>query len=165
MKKIYLILLGIALITSCGETKKVTVTTTEDDTTETVVNEYFGDTISAEGAINMNELTEMLATNDSVIVTLTSEVKSVCKKKGCWMTMQMNDSIDMRVRFKDYGFFVPLNCENKKVTVQGIAKKDIITVEMRKHYEEDAGKSQDEIDAITEPEIEYSFLATGVILN
>jgi len=164
MKKIALIILGTALLFSCGETTKDTKST-EKETIETSTKEYFGDTISTDGAIDMNALTAMLATNDSAIVTLTGEINAVCQKKGCWMTMPMNDSVDMRVRFVDYGFFVPLNCENRKATIQGVAKRDVITVAMLKHYAEDAEESQEEIDKITEPETEYSFLATGVVLD
>jgi hypothetical protein len=37
-------------------------------------------------------------------------------------------------------------------------------VEELKHLAEDAGKSKEEIEAITEPKEELKFLATGVLL-
>ena len=36
---------------------------------------------------------------------------------------------------------------------------------MLKHYAEDAGKSQKEIDKITKPEYKISFIADGVIIK
>jgi hypothetical protein len=36
---------------------------------------------------------------------------------------------------------------------------------MLKHMAEDEGKSQEEIDAITEPKMEYTFVAGGVIIK
>ena len=161
MKKIFLILIGTAFLASCGTETTSTINTEET----TVVNEYFGDTISADNAVSMDEVVAMLESNDSAIVTLKSTVNAVCKKKGCWMTMPIDESVNMRVKFKDYGFFVPLNCEDKNAIVKGIARKEVITVETLKHYAEDAGDSQKDIDAITESEVEYSFLADGVILN
>ena len=46
--------------------------------------------------------------------------------------------------------------------MEGVAKLDTVEVDVLKHYAEDAGKSQDEIDAITEPEIKLAFEAVGV---
>jgi hypothetical protein len=39
------------------------------------------------------------------------------------------------------------------------------SVEELRHYAEDAGKSQEEIEAITEPKKTYSFVADGVLLK
>ena len=38
------------------------------------------------------------------------------------------------------------------------------SVEELKHYAEDAKKSQDEIDAITEPKTEIRFMASGMVV-
>ena len=70
------------------------------------------------------------------------------------------------VRFLDYGFFVPTEgAEGKRTVVQGQAFYDTLTVPMLKHYAEDAGKSQEDIDAITEPELRLAFTATGVMIE
>jgi hypothetical protein len=49
--------------------------------------------------------------------------------------------------------------------MQGIAKKDTISVDLLRHYAEDANKSIQEIEKITQPEYKISFLANGVIIN
>lgn len=166
MKKIGIILGLAALIVSCSNTEEKETITGEGNTTETpkdVIKR--GDEFSTEGAISTQDLAKLLETQDSAVVVLKGTVNAVCKKKGCWMTMPMNDEADLRVRFKDYAFFVPLNCEEKTAFVQGVAKKNIISVDELKHYAEDNGQPKEEIDAITQPEVEYSFLANGVVLE
>jgi len=70
------------------------------------------------------------------------------------------------VRFQDYGFFVPTEgAEGKRTVIQGEAFYDTLTVAMLQHYAEDAGKSADEIAAITEPELRLAFTATGVMIE
>ena len=72
----------------------------------------------------------------------------------------------MHVTFKDYGFFVPKEgMEDKEAIFEGIAFVDTLSVDMLRHYAEDEGKSQEEIDAITEPELAYTFEAIGVIID
>ncbi len=72
----------------------------------------------------------------------------------------------MLVRFLDYGFFMPLDAAGRTAIIEGLAKVDTLSVEWLKHQKEDASASQEEIDAITEPEISYTIEeATGVILK
>lgn len=169
MKKIVLIFSG-ALLLSCGESKDKEVSgqvNEENIIEETTVTEAYkrGEEFSMDKAITTNELASMLESQDSAVVTLKGTINAVCKKKGCWMTMPIDNETDLRVRFKDYAFFVPLNCEEQTAYVQGVAKKDVISVEELKHYAEDNGEPQETINAITEPETEYSFLANGVVVE
>jgi hypothetical protein len=48
--------------------------------------------------------------------------------------------------------------------MEGIARYEVTSIEDLKHFAEDAGKSQAEIDSITEPDKELVFEASGVIL-
>jgi hypothetical protein len=89
-------------------------------------------------------------------------IKEVCSKKGCWMTMHLPDNKEMRITFKDYGFFVPKNAQNYPVIIEGIASKKLIDVETLRHYAEDAGSSVEEIENIVGPKEEYEFVATAV---
>ena len=47
---------------------------------------------------------------------------------------------------------------------QGDLFLDTVTVEMLKHFAEDAGKSEEEIAQITEPSYDMGFTADGVII-
>ena len=102
---------------------------------------------------------------DTLAVQFKSKIKDVCKKKGCWMAMDLANEKESFVRFKDYGFFVPLNADNSNAIVTGRAYLDVITVDELKHYAKDGGKSEEEISKITEPKITYAFQADGVLIE
>jgi hypothetical protein len=128
----------------------------------------FGDTITPNGAITAQEMFERyqkLKEGDTIDVKFRATIYSVCQKKGCWMNVDLNDEYVAFVRFKDYGFFMPFNAAESEAIINGKAFISVISVDELKHYAEDEGQSQEEIDAITEPEITYSFLADGVLIK
>jgi len=59
-------------------------------------------------------------------------------------------------------FFVPMDIENKEVTVHGKAFLAEVGVEEQRHLAEDAGKNKAEIEAITRPQRSMGFTADGV---
>ncbi len=101
---------------------------------------------------------------DTLEMKVKAKVNSVCQKKGCWMRLDLGEDTESFVRFLDYGFFMPMDLAGSEVLVNGKAYVEETSVEDLKHFAEDAGKSQDEIDAITEPELSYNFLSTGVLI-
>jgi hypothetical protein len=125
----------------------------------------YGEKISGKNPITGKELTAMLEESDSVWVTMEATIVSNCQTSGCWMDLDLGNEEIVKVTFKDYGFFIPLDSKGKSATIEGFAKKELIPVDMLKHYAEDDGKSQEEIDAITEPELAYTFEAIGVIIE
>lgn len=163
MKKILsIILIGVAIVACKKEETKVVA----QEATEKF--QSFGDSISAEGAITKEELFakfENLKEGDTVEVKFRSEIKDVCQKKGCWMNMDLSNDKNTFVRFKDYGFFMPLNAAGSEAIVNGKAFISVETVDELKHYAKDAGKSQEAIDSITEPKVSYSFLSNGVLIK
>ncbi|WP_309613301.1 DUF4920 domain-containing protein [Flavobacterium sp.] len=106
-----------------------------------------------------------LKKGDTIRVQFQSNIKAVCKKKGCWMKMNLAGDDESFVKFKDYGFFVPLNADNSEAIVNGKAFVDVESVESLRHYAKDGGKSAAEIAKITKPEVTYSFLADGVYIK
>ncbi len=49
-------------------------------------------------------------------------VRAACQKRGCWMEVRDPDdraSAGLTVRFKNYGFFVPLNSRSADVRMEG----------------------------------------------
>ncbi|WP_235942613.1 DUF4920 domain-containing protein [Salinimicrobium oceani] len=113
-------------------------------------------------ATQMQSRYENLKVGDTLQVTFKSDVVSVCKKKGCWMNVALEDGREVMVKFKDYAFFVPKDIENKEVIMEGKAYVTEMSVEDQRHYAEDAGKSPQEVTAITQPSVTLSFLAEGV---
>lgn len=123
----------------------------------------FGDTIDIENINDMDEVLAMVSESGEVNVKLSGTIEECCQKKGCWMKVNIEGAEEpIRVTFKDYGFFVPLNSAGNTVVMEGMVKYDTVDVDVLKHYAEDAGQSQEEIDAITEPEVKLAFEAVGV---
>jgi len=125
----------------------------------------YGAAISPEGAVPMSRLAATLGNKDSVQVKLVAEAKQVCQAKGCWMTLPTADGQEMRVRFKDYAFFVPKDLSGHTVVVSGWVHREKTSVADQQHYLRDAGKPETEIAAITQPKEELNFLADGVLVQ
>jgi len=96
-------------------------------------------------------------------IRVTGTVTEVCKVKGCWMMLKDASSI-VRVTFKDYGFFMPMDLVGKTVALEGVLSVETLTQADARHYAEDAGKSKKEIAKIVGDQNEYSFEATGVVV-
>lgn len=128
---------------------------------------FYGERISSEEVLDVLQAKnhfESLKPGDTLDLKFATSVKNVCKMKGCWMILELPGE-EVRVTFKDYGFFVPKNIEDREVIVAGKAYLEELSVEDQKHYAEDAGKTEEEIAMIKEPLQTRSFLAHGVLLK
>ena len=126
---------------------------------------FYGEKITLNNISDFEKVKNLAENQAKVETKIEGTILSTCPKKGCWMNVRV-DQDTILVRFKDYGFFVPKQGqENNRVIMQGIAKKDTISVDLLRHYAEDANKSIEEIQKINEPEYKISFLADGVIIN
>lgn len=158
-----IILILIAFTIACNN-KQITTTKVNNSTGETTT--FYGEAFDKEEtAISITELYNKMEKTALLNTAVKGEVKNVCLKKGCWMTIKNPGGEEMRVTFKDYGFFMPMDCHDKTVTFKGKAYQDTTSVEMLKHYAEDEQLPQSEIDKITEPKIEIAFEATGVFFD
>ena len=158
MKALLFSLLVPALFFACGQSgTKVADTATYAS---------YGDSITTDGALSMDDFGKAIANTDSLDTKIRAEIIGSCGKKGCWMDVKMADGSSMKVRFNDYGFFVPTSgLEGKEVVMQGHAVKKVTDVAMLRHYAQDAGQSEEEIAEITEPETNWSFTANGVLIK
>lgn len=128
----------------------------------------FGEKISDKGVLSKEEMMRKFSTlqeGDTVHLKFASTINEVCKEKGCWMKLDLDNEQESMVRFKDYGFFVPKDADTKEVIVEGKAYITKISVDQLRHYAKDGGKSEEEIVKITEPELTYAFEAHGVLLK
>ncbi len=125
----------------------------------------YGAKINKDGAIDVKLLAEKMKSQKELDVKIQGDVVAACQVKGCWMTADLGNGQSMRIRFKDYGFFVPKDSGGKKFYAQGKASWDETSVAELQHYAEDAGKSKAEIEKITQPKRELVFLADGVLLE
>ncbi|PSL07893.1 DUF4920 domain-containing protein [Cecembia rubra] len=156
-------LLTLLLLTGCAgnQADNTTTASSKDD----LPTGFFGEKINDAGVVSLQQLVSFLEDSEEFTGKVKGEIKEVCSMKGCWMTIDLPNGQTMRVTFKDYGFFVPKNSQGYPVIIEGIATKKITDVSTLKHYAEDAGKTKEEIDAITSPKQEYAFEAIGVIIQ
>lgn len=122
----------------------------------------FGEAFSENGAVPVAELPGLLQDHKPTEVKVTGTVTDVCPKMGCWVSLDMPDNSKVFVKMKDYGFFVPVELKGKTVVIDAQAEVITTSVDELRHYAEDAGKSREEIDAITKPEEEIRLTARGI---
>lgn len=125
----------------------------------------YGVVISPAGAVPMSALNAALGTRDSAQLKVAGRASAVCQARGCWLTLPTADGKQMRVRFKDYAFFVPKDLSGHTVVVSGWAHRETVSVADQQHYLRDAGKPEQEIAAITQPKQELNFMADGVLVQ
>ena len=125
---------------------------------------YYGSVIETAGALSAAEVREALEANGRAEVVMAGEITATCPKKGCWMDVASGEDT-VFVRFLDYGFFVPTEgVDGKQTVMKGEAFFDTLSVAELRHYAEDAGEDSATIAAITEPELQLAFTATGVMI-
>jgi hypothetical protein len=93
---------------------------------------------------------------------ITGKVAEVCLAEGCWIKIQEADGSTMMVRAKNHSFVMPPDIVGKTVVAEGDAEVKEISEAQRRHYAEDAGKSQKEIKKIKGAEKQIVFMAWGV---
>ncbi len=147
--------------------KEMTTVDAASETSKEMAYQSFGEKINDQNvltAAEMKEKFEAMEVGDTVEVKFRSKVNSVCQKKGCWMRLDIGDKDEAFVKFKDYGFFMPKDIATDEVIVAGKAYVEKTSVEDLKHFAKDAGKTEKEIAAITDPELTYAFVSHGVLL-
>lgn len=150
MKKYGIMLFAFAMLAACKQSPSTG---------------NFGATITGDGAVTVQEMLNQLGDKQETEAKITATVNQVCQKEGCWYTVQLPDGKDMMIMTKDHSFTLPKDCAGKTAIAEGRAYWKETSVEDLKHYAEDAGKSPEEIAAITEPKRELRFEAKGVIIE
>ncbi len=160
MQKLLFLALCLCFVSGCQQPKE---NSGESASSEEMNYASFGAIITDTEAMPVASLNTM--EGDSVYTKLRGKIVDVCQAKGCWMKLDLGNNETVRVTFKDYGFFVPKDSKGKEVVIEGIAVRQITSVDELQHYAKDAGKTADEIAAITEPAQELAFEAVGVLLK
>ena len=166
MKSITLAIICVLMLNSCKKKSEEQPEIVPE--IEAVEYVSFGKEIIDDDAIAATSMAshyKTMNTGDSINSKMIAKVNSVCQTKGCWMTLNLEDGNEVMVKFKDYGFFVPKNIAGKEVVINGKAYIKEVPIDELRHYAEDAGKSAEDIAAITEPKRTYSFEADGVLLK
>lgn len=121
-------------------------------------------------ALRPAALTADPATYDGTVVRVEGTVAEVCRMEGCWLTLENPTATPIRVvvpRDADgrYAFTFPTDAGMRDVIVEGTVDVDTTSVEELRHYAEDEGRAQEEIDAITEPRPTIVLTARGALVE
>lgn len=113
------------------------------------------------------ELAKLMATPsefEGKTVTVEARVRKACEKKGCWMELTGTNpkGPGIRVTFKDYGFFVPLDSAGRTAKVEGVVKVAELPEARVKHYEQEGATVPKDKDGKYR---EVQLVASGVELR
>src|SRR6188474_3227218 len=88
--------------------------------------------------ISVNELDKKMSDN-KFDGKIQGKVVEVCQAMGCWAKIQKEDGSTVMIKVKDHEFAMPLDIVGKVVLAEGSAVVKETSVNMQKHYAEDAG--------------------------
>lgn len=127
----------------------------------------YGTAFLPQDTYSPGRLPYLLSTNANLDkIQMTGYISEVCQKEGCWVKIRTDKNIndEMLVKIKDHAFALPKNIAGKRALINGSVVKKTQSVAEQRHYLEDAGASQSEINAVTTPKETYEMVATGVIV-
>jgi hypothetical protein len=97
-----------------------------------------GEALKGAPAVKLADLLAKPQAHDGKTILLEGQVRKACEQKGCWMelaTAKDAKGPGVRVTFKNYGFFVPLDSAGAMARVEGVVKVAELTEDRAKHYE------------------------------
>ena len=94
-------------------------------------------------------------------VLVRGRIIDVCSAKGCWLVVS-DGKIQMRVTFKDYGFFVPKNSAGRTVLLEGVVSSGELSEGEARHYAGESTIGGQKPEEINGPQPAVTMIATGV---
>lgn len=95
-----------------------------------------GEKLKGADAVQLTKLLESPTEFEGKTVAVEAKIRKACEKKGCWMELAGTEKgPGVRVTFKDYGFFVPLDSAGSTAKVEGVVKVALLDEAKAKHYE------------------------------
>jgi hypothetical protein len=132
-----------------------------NDSTVVPAGKDFGAGLSLRDTTSLASVMQSPDAYASEPVLLHGRISEVCQRKGCWTILQDGDE-QVRVRFKDYGFFIPTDASGSEAFVEGVVKVATLSEKQARHYAEETRGGDP--DAVHGPQREVGFTATGVRL-
>jgi hypothetical protein len=132
---------------------------------------FAGETITRGAAIAKDAKTVPLATvlaspveYSKTPVVVEGVVTNACEEKGCWMQLKPAADADqsVRVTFKDYAFFIPLDSKGMKARAESVTAVKKLSKAEADHLEGEGATLKRNEDGSA---IEVSFVASGVELT
>jgi hypothetical protein len=125
---------------------------------------FYGEKFDSSVAIPSEKLSSAFLDENKVKLTVSGKIAASCTHSGCWMDIDLGNDQIMNVTFKDGDFTIPLDASGSETTIHGIAYRELVPAERLRAYARDEGKSEEEVNAITEDRWEYTFVASGVTI-
>ena len=97
-------------------------------------------------------------------ILIQGTIADVCHNKGCWMTVRDRKQ-EVRVEFKDYGFFVPWDATGKDVRMQGTLVEKEMSPEDQAHIAAESKEGGGVGKPSDEPKKLMLFVASGVVIR
>jgi hypothetical protein len=97
-----------------------------------------GEPIKGTQVVKLSDVLAKPQAHDGKTLVVEGTVRKACERKGCWMELAadaQDKSPGVRVTFKDYGFFVPLDSAGSMARVEGVVQVAELSDERAKHYE------------------------------
>ncbi len=98
-------------------------------------------------------------------VVVEGVIAASCSRAGCWMQLAPSNAEDapsVRVTFKDYGFFIPLDAKGMKARAEGVAVIHTLSKSDADHLDEEGARLIRNEDGSAS---EVTFVANGVELT
>lgn len=121
-----------------------------------------GEPLTGAPVVPFAELMKNPEAHEGKTIQVEGSVQKACTKKGCWMELSEGTGPGMRVKFKDYGFFVPLDAAGSKAKVEGQVKVTELSEGSARHFEKEGATIPRGTDG--KPR-EVQMVATGVELR
>ena len=94
-----------------------------------------GEKLQGAPELSLAKLLENPAPQDGKVLRIDGTVRQACSSKGCWMELATDaKGPGVRVTFKDYGFFVPVDSAGSQARVEGVVKVAELSEGTAKHY-------------------------------
>lgn len=124
----------------------------------------YGDTITKTEIMTVSQAVERLDELTGQPVFVEGVITQVCQTRGCWMVVEEGGQ-SIRVRFADYGFFVPWESAGKPVRIQGTMKKETVSEDVARHWAEEADDPAVEPEDIHGDQEVIMFMATAASIK
>ncbi len=153
MYRLFLCVLALGIFLGCGANNQI-----EEEWN------YYGAEITKNDVITVSRAVEQIENLIDQPVVVRGTIKQVCQTRGCWMVVE-EEGKTVRVRFADYGFFVPWESAGKEARMQGALNIQTVSEEQARHWAEEADDPEVKPEDIHGDQEVIRLMATGVAIK
>ncbi len=125
---------------------------------------YYGAELTKNDIMTVSKAVEQIDELIDQAIVVQGVIKEVCQSRGCWMVVEENGK-SIRVRFADYGYFVPWESAGKEVRMQGTLNIHTVSEEQARHWAEEADDPEVKPEDIHGEQEVIMMMADGVAIK